>query len=258
MTYEYKIINGKLIINGDDGLQERDNVENLEDILKLENKRDILEREIEKIKAQRDKFKSEPMKSKTRRILGIVLRTLGITAFVALLAVLFSQVFYGDFNAIEHLMEGASSQIFGICVVCESTGLLFQFFFERLKWVLAKEREQNALSCDITLECLENDLKQVLSELQRCINDNVKKPDQLEICSGSLATFNDGYQKVVDAKSQRLMNLLYARNELLKLFDILDEPDTYTRKGYDASEIEVAKKLIMEEKNKANRSLSNR
>lgn len=42
MTDECRIINGRVIVNGDKGLQERTYTENLTQLIKLENQRDLL------------------------------------------------------------------------------------------------------------------------------------------------------------------------------------------------------------------------
>ena len=67
MTDEYKIINGRVISSGDEGLQERKNTDNLDEIIRLENKRDILKNQLQSAAQELAKHNYRPRKKKKLR-----------------------------------------------------------------------------------------------------------------------------------------------------------------------------------------------
>ncbi len=247
MTNECRIINGRVIVNGDKGLQERNYTENLTQLIKLENQRDLLLKKIEEIEERQKTLDAKPRKSTSQRILGIFLRTLGLTGFVGLMGVLFSLVFHGDVNILGHLLQGANSLVFGVCVVSESTGLLLQFLCEKIVWSLENERAQESLSCQITIDCLKNSLTKVSEALNKCSEEKRAVLPAQEGDYVDFVEFNSECSQSIDEKTERLMNLMYWRENLLKFFEPFDEQDSCRKAGYEDDEIAVAKKHIMQE-----------
>jgi len=77
MTDGYKIIGGKAVLSSDEGMQERESVHNLEHILQLENKIEILSERLEGAKEKRKKYGYKPIRRKKDRFLSSLFEVFG-------------------------------------------------------------------------------------------------------------------------------------------------------------------------------------
>lgn len=114
MTDEYKIINGRVISSGDEGLQERKNTDNLDEIIRLENKRDILKNQLQSAAQELAKHNYRPRKKKKLRLVESLISVLISTLTVALTAFFVSFCLSGfDLYATEvwTLFEGMNTHL---------------------------------------------------------------------------------------------------------------------------------------------------
>lgn len=254
MTYEYKVINGKVIVGGDEGLQERENVQNLGHILELENKIEVLRKLLNETEKEHKKYNYKPIRTKKNRFIRSVLNVSGVAlaVFIIVQLVLFLN---SGFNI--NIFKEVTETIFGpmkfwqfFTIAMEIIWVPISMLSEGLMWKRENARIEEVLGLEALMDCLEKDLEVNETELQKAQEMSLSRPSAIESDIVSMKSFNTAYKESIDKLADRIKSLGAIRDELVKYSDDASLVERLKQEGLQSGEIEMAKDFIMKEKNR--------
>lgn len=252
MTDEYKIIGGKAVLSSDEGMQERESVHNLEHILQLENKIEILSERLESAKEKRKKYGYKPIRRKKDRFLSSLFEVFGAALAVFVIVQLIILLSSG-FN-LEAFSE-VTNTVFGPIKFWQFFTLVMEIIFipcsilgESKMWSRENARVETVLGLEATIESLERDLANEEEALRsaKMISQSISSESGIV----SLQSFNETYETAVDDKMDRISRLGTIRDELIRCVDDERLVERLKQKGLQSEDIEAAKAFVMKEKNR--------
>lgn len=252
MTDGYKIIGGKAVLSSDEGMQERESVHNLEHILQLENKIEILSERLEDAKEKRKKYGYKPIRRKKDRFLSSLFEVFGAALAVFVIVQLIILLSSG-FN-LEAFSE-VTNTVFGPIKFWQFFTLAMEIIFipcsilgESKMWSRENARVETVLGLEATIESLERDLAIEEESLRsaKMISQSISSESGIV----SLQSFNETYETAVDDKMGRISCLGAIRDELIRCVDDERLVERLKQKGLQSEDIEAAKAFVMKEKNR--------
>lgn len=172
----------------------RDNVDNIEEILRMENYIELLEKSLEENTAKYDKLVIEP---NWKAVLKIIFKVLLGIGGVALFAFVADIVQFGGSEWIQETAFGPVSRSLFTVLGCESIAAPAFGFYVQLCWKNYKAVEEEKIECGGMIKFLRNKIKETRSDLE-LVKQNSQQSTIERAPEVSLETYNKEIQHILD------------------------------------------------------------